>query len=112
MDCWLHEIERSRTETEVVENARDFLALWSPRELEPITLGWRDLRIETAADIERMKRWTVDELGARLCFAQGARELVALRDYFWRAAERIAEIRQARRDPSMIPRSIVAIATP
>ena len=29
MDCWLQEIERSRTETEVVESARDFLALRS-----------------------------------------------------------------------------------
>ncbi len=70
------------------------------------------MRIDTAADIERMKRWTVDELGARLSLTQGARELSVLRDYFWRAAERIADIRQERRYASMIARSIEAIATP
>jgi hypothetical protein len=79
MDCWHREIQRSRTEAEVVGSARDFLALWSPREL-----GWRNARIETAADIERVKRWAVEELGG---------ELSELGDYFWHAAVRIRELR-------------------
>ena len=87
MDCWHREIERSHTEAEVVRSARDFLTLWSPRELAPVTLGWRDLSIESAADIERLKRWTVEE-------SHG--ELPELGDYFWHAAARIAEIRGAR----------------
>ena len=94
MSCWHREIERSHTEAEVVGSARDFLALWSPRELEPLTLGWRDLRIESADDIERVKRWVVDDLGGELSIAPGARELSELGDYFWRAAARIGEIRQ------------------
>jgi hypothetical protein len=85
MDCWQRRIERSRTEDEVVGSARDFLALWSPRELEPLTLGWRDLKIESAADIEQLKRWTLEE---------SAPQLSELGDYFWHAAARIAEIRQ------------------
>lgn len=97
MDCWHREIEHSRTEAEVVGSARDFLALWSPRELEPLTLGWRDLRIESAADIERVKRWAVDELGGELSLVPGARELSPLGDYFWHAAARIGEIRRLQR---------------
>ena len=87
MDCWHREIERSHTEAEVVGSARDFLALWSPRELAPLTLGWRDLTIESASDIERVKRWAVEE-------SRG--ELTELGDYFWHAATRIGEIRGTR----------------
>jgi len=96
MQCWHREIERSRTEAEVVGSARDFLALWSPRELEPLTLGWRDLRIESAEDVERVKRWVVEDLGGELSVAPGARELSELGDYLWHAAARIGEIRRRR----------------
>jgi hypothetical protein len=87
MSCWHREIERSRTEAEVVGSARDFLALWSPRELEPLTLGWRDLRIENADDVERVKRWALED----------ARELSELGDYLWHAAARIGELRRLHR---------------
>ena len=49
MDCWHHEIERAASEAEVVKSASDYLFLWAPQELAPVTLGWRDLRIETSA---------------------------------------------------------------
>jgi hypothetical protein len=35
MDCWQREIARSRTEAEVVRNAVDFMALWSPASSRP-----------------------------------------------------------------------------
>jgi hypothetical protein len=44
MNCWQREIERSRTEAEVVHTARDFLSLWSADELAPVSMGWRPLR--------------------------------------------------------------------
>jgi hypothetical protein len=92
MDCWHREIDRSGTEDEVVRSAQDFLALWSPRELEPLTLGWREVRIESAADIARMKKWLVDDWSASA--ASGARELRELGDYLWHASVRIEEIRR------------------
>jgi len=98
MDCWHRGIDQSRTEAEVVGSARDFLALWSPRELEPLTQGWREVRIESAADIERLKRWAVDEMGGKISLVQGARELNALGDYLWHAAARIGEIRRISAD--------------
>ena len=87
MGCWQREIEQAHTEAQIMETARDFLTLWSARELEPLTLGWRDLRIETADDIERLKRWALDDRPL-------TGELDELGDYFWHAAARIDEIRR------------------
>ena len=87
MDCWHREIERSRTEAEVVVGAADYMALWSARELEPVTLGWRHVSIESADDVERVKNWLVEDLRPEV---QPLRELG---DYLWHAAERIREIR-------------------
>ena len=95
MDCWHREIERSRTEAEVVAGASDFMALWSSRELEPVTLGWRRVGIENVDDIERMKKWLVEDLGGQVMVQPGARTLRELGDYFWHASERIREIRRS-----------------
>lgn len=92
MDCWHREIERSRTEAEVVVGAADFMALWSPRELEPVTLGWRHVAIENVDDIERVKKWVVEDLGTGAPEAQPLRELG---DYLWHASARIREIRSS-----------------
>ncbi len=95
MDCWHREIERAGTEAEVVGTASDFLALWSPQELAPLTMGWREVQIESVTDIERMKRWLVEDLGGGVSIAPGASQLRELGDYLWHAAERIGEIRRA-----------------
>lgn len=85
MSCWHDEIDRSITESEVVRGAREYLALWAPSELLPLTLGWRELKIETAADIVRMQRWLTE-----------TPQLRELASYFWHAAARIEEIRRSR----------------
>ena len=89
MDCWHRELEKAGSESEVVRSASDFLALWSPRELAPVTLGWRDIQIESADDVERMKRWLLE--------TSQAGPLQELGDYFWHATTRIGEIRNAVR---------------
>jgi|KBSMisStandDraft_5_1062788.scaffolds.fasta_scaffold1645945_1 hypothetical protein len=89
MNCWEREIEQSRTEAEVIHTARDFLSLWSPDELAPVSMGWRPLKIETGADIQRMKKWVVDDLGSD----PAASHLGELADYLWLAASRLHEIR-------------------
>jgi len=95
MDCWHREIDRSGTEADVVRSASDFLALWSPRELEPLTLGWRAVNIEDATDIERLKRRVVEELDVEHAIDPEARGLRELGDYLWHAAARIGEIRRS-----------------
>ena len=93
MDCWHREIERSGTEAEVVRTAQDFLSLWSPGELNPVSLGWRPVMIESASDIDRMKKWVVEDLGRNPTVSH----LDELGDYLWHAAARIQEIRAVTR---------------
>ena len=93
MDCWQHEINLARTESEVVSTASDYLTLWAPRELAPITLGWRRVCIENRADIERLKSWLNEGLASDLSIAPNADKLLELSDYLWHAAARIDEIR-------------------
>ena len=89
MDCWQREIARSRTEAEVVRNTVDFMALWSPRELAPVTHGWRPVKIENAEDLERVKKWVVEDVGGR-----DSPPLRELGDYLWYASSRIQQIRR------------------
>ena len=88
MDCWQREIARSRTEAEVLRNAGDFMALWSPRELAPVTRGWRPVKIENAEDLERVKKWVVEDVPV----GDGT-PLRELGDYLWYASARIRQIR-------------------
>jgi hypothetical protein len=85
MSCWHDEIDHAVTEEDVVRGARDYLALWAPAELTPLTLGWRELKIDTAADIARVKLWLTE-----------TPQLQELASYFWHAAARIDEIRRSR----------------
>lgn len=94
MDCWHRQIERSRTEAEVVRSTGDFMALWSPRELAPVTRGWREVNIENVDDLERVKKWVVDDLGSGISALPEAEPLRELGDYLWHAAARIKEIRR------------------
>jgi hypothetical protein len=94
MDCWHREIAKSRTEAEVVKAAADLLALWSPRELAPVTLGWRPVRIESADDLERVKKWLVEDLGGGVAPLPEAEPLRELGDYLWHASVRIRELRR------------------
>jgi hypothetical protein len=97
MDCWQDEIRRATTEAEVVNKAADYLTLWAEVELEPLRLGWRDFTIESAADVERVKRWLVESVNATQVLLPNASELRELASYFWHAAARIGELRDAQR---------------
>jgi hypothetical protein len=96
MDCWHHEIDRAPNEAEVVKGAADYLFLWAPQELAPLSLGWRDLRVEDAADVERMKQWLVEGVASAHSISPHAAALRDLASYFWHAAFRIQELRRSR----------------
>jgi hypothetical protein len=85
MSCWHDEIDRSINESDVVRGAREYLALWAPCELMPLTLGWRVLKVESATDIARLKGWLTE-----------TPQLSELASYVWHAAARIEEIRRSR----------------
>ena len=50
------------------------------------------MRIDSAEDLERVKRWVVEDLGGGVVPTQ-AQPLRELGDYLWHASERIREIR-------------------
>lgn len=97
MDCWQNEIRRAKSEAEVVRMTADYLTLWAEVELAPLTQGWRDFTIECAADVERVKRWLVESVNSSQSLAPNAAELRELASYFWHAAARIGELRNAQR---------------
>ncbi len=94
MDCWHHEIDKARTVDDVVRSASDYLLLWAPREIDPMRPGSIDLSIDSADDIERMKRWLSDHEPEAVSLMHVAR-LKELSGYFWHAATRVGEIRNA-----------------
>ncbi len=92
MDCWHHEIEKARTVDDVVRSASDYLQLWAPGELDPTHFGLVDMSIESADDIERVKRWLNEREPAAVSPMHSA-HLKELSGYFWHAASRVGEIR-------------------
>jgi hypothetical protein len=96
MDCWRHELETAASEAEVMKCATDYLRLWAPRGMTPVSIGLDELKIRSTSDIEVVKRRLSDappfsDAGTR----EGA-HVRELADYFWRAAARIGELRGGR----------------
>ena len=95
MDCWHHELENAASEAEIMKSATDYLRLWAPRELSPMSLGLEELKIRSTDDIEIVKRRLTDApafVDAKTREGAHVRELA---DYFWRASARIGELRRA-----------------
>jgi hypothetical protein len=92
MHSWLKEIDRARTEAEVVATTRDYLALWSPGEFPE---ECRQIRIDTQADIARWR----DQLAESYLRARATEVSARLQDLVTlvaRADERLGEIRTSR----------------
>ena len=94
MDCWHHEIDKANTVDEVVRSASDYLQLWAPREIDPMQLGLVDMHIDSPDDIERVKRWLADNEPKAVNPTHNA-HLKELTGYFWHAASRVGQLRQA-----------------
>lgn len=95
MNAWLKEIERAKTEAEVVAATRDYCALVHPRELAPLPEELREIRIDAGADIPRLRARLsagCDQVRDPDAETGKLRELV---DYLGKASERLGELGQA-----------------
>lgn len=95
MQTWLKEIDRARTEAEVVATTRDYVALWSPTELAHFPEDCRTIRIDTQADIARWR----DKLADGYVRARASDVPERLQDLVTlvaRADERLGELRTSR----------------
>ena len=95
MQSWIREIERARTEAEVVATTRDYVSLWSPVELSQFPEDCRQIRIDTQADIARWRDKLADGY-ARSRTPEGSERLQDLVSLVARASERLGEIRTSR----------------
>jgi hypothetical protein len=91
MDTWIREIDRATTQAQIVATARDYVSLYSPRELFNLPADCREIRIEDESDIPRWR----EKLSHGYAAAQDAPNAARLRDLvscFDRAARRLGEI--------------------
>jgi len=95
MDCWEQDLEKARTEADVLQSATDYLQLWAPRELDPMNLGLVELRIESPDDIERVRRSLKMGQAAQAATSRQAAHLKQLASFLGNAAQRMTELRRA-----------------
>ena len=92
MKTWLRDIERAANEGEVVASTRDYVSLWSPRELPE---GCQEIRIEAEEDISHWRE-RIASGSPTMAGRQGAERLRDLVAFLSRASERLGELQ--RRD--------------
>jgi hypothetical protein len=95
MDCWEQDLEKARTEADVLQSATDYLQLWAPRELDPMNLGLVELRIESPDDIERVRRSLKAGQAVHATTSRQAAHLKQLASFLGNAAQRVTELRRA-----------------
>lgn len=95
MDSWMMELNRAKTEAEVVATTRDYVSLWAPPELAPLPEDCRHIRIDTDADIARWRDKLADGY-ARARAGDNSARLQDLVSLVARASDRLGEIRAAR----------------
>ena len=93
MDCWRHELDKAKTEDEIVQSASDYLVLWAPKGLDAMDLGLVEMRIESGADIERVRRSLRRSESLAPAQTRDAAHLKELASYFMHAASRVSELR-------------------
>jgi len=94
MESWIREIESARTEAEVLATTRDYVSLWSPKDLAEFPEDCRTIRIECDADIPRWR----DKLAEGYALARPADNSARVQDLVSlvsRASDRLGEIRTA-----------------
>ena len=95
MDCWHHELEKAASEAEIMKSATDYLRLWAPREMTPMTIGLDELKIRCTDDIETVKRSLSDNPSYVDAKTRDGAHVRELAEYFWRASARIGELRRS-----------------
>ena len=93
MNTWFKEIDRATTEAELVSNARDYCALMHPRDLAPLQMECREIRIENDSDIARLREKLAHGYAGVRSHASEVEKLRDLVSYLSKVAERLGEIR-------------------
>lgn len=95
MESWLKDIEGARNEAEVVRHTRDYCSLLHPRDLAPLPTGYRELSIESGADIAVAREKLARGYAEARVHASEVHHLRSLMAVLASAAERLAELQRA-----------------
>ena len=94
MNSWMKDLDRARSEAEVVSSARDYCALLHPRDLAALPAECRQIRIESDADIPRLRERLAREYAGLRAHASEMEQLRDLVTFLGHAAERLGELRK------------------
>ena len=94
MNAWFKEIDRATTEAELVASARDYCALMHPRDLAPLPMECREIRIDSDSDIPRLREQLAQGYAGVRSHASEVEKLRDLVSYLSKATERLGEIRR------------------
>jgi len=94
MQSWYRDIEAASTEAQVLAITRDYVSLWSPKELREFPEDCRSIKIESQADIPRWRQ-KLSENYPRTRDPDGSMRVDDLVSLVSRASERLGEIRGA-----------------
>ena len=92
MKAWMEGLDRARNGTEVLEGARDYCALFSPRELAFLPEDCREIRLEAPDDIARVTRRLSAGVAGLDDPCAEARRLRELLQFLARAQQRLGEL--------------------
>ena len=94
MNAWFKEIDRATTEAELVANARDYCSLLHPRDLAPLPMEYREIRIESDSDIPRVREQLEKGYARVRSHDSEVEKLRDLVSYLSKVTERLGEIRR------------------
>ena len=94
MNTWFKEIDRATTEAELVANARDYCALMHPRDLAPLPMESREIRIDSDSDIPRLREKLAQGYAGLRNQSSDVEKLRDLVSYLSKVTERLGEIRR------------------
>lgn len=93
MKAWLDDLDRARSPGEILEGARDYCTLLSPRELALLPQECRRIRLEAASDIPRVARTLSESVAGLRDRSAEAHRLRELLQFLSRAEQRLGELR-------------------
>jgi hypothetical protein len=96
MNAWFRAIERATTEAEIVAQARDYFALLHPRDLAALPEDVRQIRVDDAGDIPKLRE-RLEACGAvARARAFDAEKVADLLAYVSRATAKLGEFQSLR----------------
>ncbi len=112
MTTWFAQIDRSRSVTEALSVARDYVATLTPHELALVPEECRPGRLRDAKDVEDLHGTLVDVYRASRASGEELEVLQRLTSFFVRLAIRLSELSVGAGEPGAETNGAPSLGTP